>query len=166
MLSLLLALGCATANPLPAPTTSAPPSFLGDVGAPPVAEDPFAWDIQGQPLQAGSTGALTLRLVIPPDHFVYRDRVWVDVVDSAGLSVGELTLPPGERAHDPAGDMPDREQYGRDVFLSLPISASASTDAGLHSVVLDVHHQGCQPGLCYPPTTTRLTALLPVRSAE
>ena len=69
-------------------------------------------------------------------------------------------------AVDVAGDLPNREQYPTDVFIRVPLSATETTPVGLVEVGLEVRHQGCRPGLCFPPTTTPLTALVPVRSSD
>ena len=133
---------------------------------PPVEVDPFEWAATASPVEADAGGNITLRLVIPPSHFVYRDRVSIDVVDPAGLLIGEVMLPPGELRPDVGQDLPDREQYASDVFFTIPLSAAQTTTDGLAQVSLEVRHQGCRPGLCFPPTTTPLTALVPVRTSD
>lgn len=144
---------------------AAPPTFTLEA-PPPVEVDPFAWAVTAEPVDVGSDGALTLRLVVPPSHFVYRDRVSIVVLEPGPLSVGAVALPPGQVMADVAGDLPDREQYGADVFFTVPFTATRAAVAGLQSVTLQVEHQGCRPGLCFPPTRTELTTLVPVRASD
>ncbi len=165
LLTLILALGCAFATPPPPNLGGGSPPFGLD-SAPAVEVDPFAWDATGEPVDVGGTGAVTLRLVVPPTHFVYKDSVSISLVSGGQLSAGTVELPVGVVQPDVAGDLPDREQYGADVFITVPLTASSSADAGLQEVLLEVRHQGCRPGLCFPPTTTMLTALVPVRLAD
>ncbi|MFT6377311.1 MAG: hypothetical protein ACJARS_003972, partial [bacterium] len=161
----ILALGCAFATP-PPPSLGGGSSPFGLDSAPAVEVDPFAWDATGEPVVVGGDGRVTLRLVVPPTHFVYKDSVSISVVAGGELSAGPVILPVGVVQADVAGDLPDREQYGADVFMTVPLSAPLSATAGLQAVVLEVRHQGCRPGLCFPPTTTQLTALVPVRAAD
>lgn len=165
MLTLIFALGCAFATP-PPPSLAGGSSPFGLDSAPAIEVDPFAWDATGEPVVAGGDGRVTLRLVVPPTHFVYKDSVSITLVSGGQLSAGTVELPVGVVQPDVAGDLPDREQYGADVFIAVPLTAPSSAIAGLQEVVLEVRHQGCRPGLCFPPTTTQLTALVPVRVAD
>jgi hypothetical protein len=143
---------------------SAGPLLEAATGGPPVAlaaKDPFEWEIDPLVLQPGSSGRLVLRLVIPPDMHVYRDALTVEVIDAAGLLLGAADLPPGERMVDPADGSDVREMYRLSPVIYLPVSVPADK-SGLFQLVLRIRHQGCRPGLCFPPHEAEITAIVAV----
>jgi thiol:disulfide interchange protein len=133
--------------------------------AEPADVDPFAWDVEPATATIGQGGAITLDLHVPAGMHVYRDSVTVDVIDAGGLVLGTAERPPGLVRDDPALGDADRELYDLDVAIQLPVRAPTGPDH-LAEVALDVHHQGCRAGLCYPPVTTRLIAWVHVEDAK
>jgi hypothetical protein len=123
--------------------------------------DPFMWEAEPLVLAPGETGQLVLRLVIPPGMHVYRDQVFVDLVDAAGLDVGATDLPSGERVPDPATGSDFRELYAMTSIVYVPVTAPKKA-TGMYSPRLLVRHQGCRPGLCFPPQATPLSVLVRV----
>ncbi len=115
-------------------------------------------------MSPAESAEITRRLVVPQDHFVYQDAVSVEVVDAGPLQVGALELPAGVLGVDPAGEPVERMHYSADTYIALPIAVPTDVEAGLVTVVLDIRHQGCRPGLCFPPKTTRVEVLVPVRN--
>jgi thiol:disulfide interchange protein len=130
-----------------------------------IEPDPFGWQVAPLAMDPGTTGTLVLRLAVPAGTHVYRDQIDVQVADGAGLAVGKADLPPGLLGADPADadarTDAKRELYDQDVMIEVPITAPADA-RGLFTVLLDAHHQGCRPGLCYPPVTTRLEVMVHV----
>ena len=124
--------------------------------------DPFSWQVPATEVNAGGATTLMLRLVVPPGTHVYRDGIEVRVIDPGGLVVGAPDLPPGLKQADPGDPTGDvRELYDSDVLIAIPVS-SPSANTGLFTVALDLRHQGCKPGLCYPPVQTAIGALVHV----
>lgn len=136
------------------------------LGAPDLSgtKDPFSWVVPAVAVPAAGEATLMLRLVVPPGTHVYRDGIEVSVTDAGGLVVGAPDLPPGLKRADPGDPSNEvRELYDTDVLIAVPVAARAG-DAGLHTVGLDLRHQGCKPGLCYPPVQTTVGALVHVEA--
>ncbi len=144
---LFAACGPADAGSAPAPHLLPPPPPMTEV-------DPFVWETPPTSLE-GNPGKIELRLLVPAGMHVYRDQIEVHPIDTGGLTLGVPDFPPGELAPDPAGDLP-REMYSGDVIIYVPVSPAP----GLHSVVFSATHQGCKPGLCFPPKTQELTSIV------
>ena len=125
--------------------------------APAAEEDPFRWEAEPGSVGAGESARLVLRLVVPPGTHVYRDQIEVVVKDAAGFTVGAPDFPPGLKKPDPATGSDERELYDMDVVLHLPVTAPAA--GGLAKIVVEVRHQGCRPGLCFPPKVSTLEIL-------
>lgn len=139
------------------PTTAAPAQDVG------VDVDPFSWvDPVAVEIPAGGSGKISMRLIVPAGTHVYRDQIEVDVVDAGGLTIGATDLPAAMKVPDPGGTGEIRELYDRDVYVEMPISAP-KTLSGLVQVHLVARHQGCKPGLCFPPKATDMTALVRVK---
>ena len=133
---------------------SAEPSILDRYSSPaplPTEEDPFVWQVSPLTVAAGSMANVTLRLVVPPGDTVYRDQIDVVGHADAGLVVGAADLPPGRFHADPANGSDGRELYDMDVVVLVPVTVPRATAAGLVPLTLDLRHQGCRPGLCFPP---------------
>jgi thiol:disulfide interchange protein len=134
----------------------------------PVQADPFDWDIPVAAVVAGEPSRLRLRLVVPPEYHVYRDQLEVKVLAAGGLEFGEADFPKGSYKVDPAvagaGSTEARELYEQDVIVYLPVQAP-KRGASSAVVELELRHQGCKAGLCYPPVTQRRSVLVPVRPA-
>lgn len=146
MLTLLLSLN---AHALP-PYAERPPIEVAD-------EDPFAWETR---YDAGAR-RIVATLTIPDGHTVYRDQVELSVAEAKGLVVGRPDLPPGEVREDPAGREP-RELYAADLVVYLPVKR------GVGVVKLELRHQGCKGGLCFPPVSSERLVVVraPSDSAE
>lgn len=125
--------------------------------APASEEDPFRWEAEVPTLAAGQEGKIVLRLVVPAGMHVYRDQLEVVVRDAAGFTVGAADFPPGRKMADPATGSDERELYDLDVLVHLPVTAPAAS--GLSKLAVEVRHQGCRPGLCFPPKTATLDLL-------
>ncbi len=135
----------------------AAPELLG-------TKDPFSWVVPTFELSEGGAGTLMLRLVVPTGTHVYRDGIEVNVTNAGGLVVGTPDLPPGIKLVDPGDPSNEvRELYDHDVLVAIPVTAPAGA-TGLHTIALDLRHQGCKPGLCYAPVQTPIGALVHVKA--
>lgn len=129
--------------------------------APGVAADPFSWEVAPIEVVAGASGRVVLRLRVPAGTHIYRDGIEVLVADAGGLQVGPADVPPGLKRADPGDGGEIRELYDTDVLIEVPVTGRAP---GLYSVTFDLRHQGCKIGLCFPPKSTPVTALVRVRA--
>ncbi|TVQ93834.1 MAG: hypothetical protein EA397_03525 [Deltaproteobacteria bacterium] len=130
------------------------------------AVDPLQWKPLPPALVGDRPATLELHMAVPEGFHLYKDKIWVEVLDAGSLAVGAVELPPGRRVETSDPERPHREVFDEDVVLRLPIQASPATPLGLATMVLSVHHQGCYDGTCLPPQRRHLRVLIPVRPNE
>ncbi|MDX1498031.1 MAG: protein-disulfide reductase DsbD, partial [Salinisphaeraceae bacterium] len=90
---------------------------------------------------------LKLSWQIADGYYLYRHRFQFNVLEPAGLVLGEVELPQGQEKHDEYfGDI---QAYYQSVMASIPVVGELP-----ERIVLSVRYQGCaDKGLCYPPQT-------------
>ncbi len=87
-------------------------------------------------------------------YYLYRDKIKVTAPDGAA-TLGALATPAGEVHTDEY--FGEQVVFRGDVEVIVPVSAPPGT----RELALDVAFMGCaDAGLCYPPTTQRLTVRL------
>ncbi|BBD81162.1 protein-disulfide reductase DsbD family protein [Aerosticca soli] len=95
---------------------------------------------------------LLLRWDMPPNYYLYRDRLALRAPESPGVTLHPRWPAGGVQREDP-------EQGPVTVYvgpLELPVDVSGPVEAR-HPLTLEVRFQGCQDGgLCYPPMTRTL----------
>ncbi|TAH44438.1 MAG: hypothetical protein EYC71_08955 [Gammaproteobacteria bacterium] len=107
---------------------------------------------------APSGDRVDLHWQIAKDYFLYRGRIKAKSTQ-AGLTLGELELPPGKPKQDEFFGAV--EIYHDSVSGSLPFTLS---DASAQTVDLTVTVQGCHetdPKICYPPYPVKLSLVRP-----
>ena len=116
-------------------------------GAPTPTVDlqPFTWTVPSRAL--GPT--LDLKLTVPPGHAVYREYIEIRVVGGP-VKVGEPGFPEPELGVDPSNPEVYRALYRSDVPVTLPVT-------GAGTLQLELSHQGCRQGLCWPITRSTHT---------
>ncbi|MBP6482883.1 MAG: protein-disulfide reductase DsbD, partial [Pseudomonadales bacterium] len=98
---------------------------------------------------------------IADGYYLYRGKIKVGS-DTAGVVVGTVETPPGERKTDEF--LGDVEVYHGRASAVVPLTV----DDGVERVSLAVHIQGCherEPKICYPPHRTILDLVLPAATA-
>lgn len=105
---------------------------------------------------------LKIQWVIAPDHYLYKDKFLVKVMDAKQVAVGEPVLPNGEVKQD--------EFYGRIeaihnlAEISLPVHRTESGKTG--NFLLELGWQGCADKvLCYPAELKAFEVTLPAPKA-
>jgi len=103
---------------------------------------------------SSSPDRVTLRWDIADEYYLYRDKIKVTVPDG-GATLGAAQFPDGTLHVD--------EYFGEQVvyygqaLVTVPVSAAPGT----RELALDISYMGCaDAGLCYPPTTKRITVAL------
>ena len=98
---------------------------------------------------------------IADDYYLYRERMKTKSTD-AGVTLGALDLPDGEKKHDEfLGDV-EVYHHGLSAMQHLTVPASAS------KVALELRYQGCHqvdPKICFPPQKVVLNIDLPAAAA-
>ena len=128
--------------------------------------DPLQWKPLPPALVGNKPATLELHMAVPEGFHLYKDKIWVEVLDAGSLVVGPAELPSGRMVESSDPERPGREILDEDLVLRLPIQASPTTRLGLATMVLSVHHQGCYDGTCLPPQRRHLRVLIPVRPEE
>jgi len=124
------------------------------------AQNPFRLEVPGARVAPGASDRLEVVVRVPAGHHVYRDMMFVSVVDAGGLVVGEPSFPKGFEKPDPANPAATRELYDLDVYIDVPLQAPAA--AGPHEVRLQVGYQGCKGGLCFMPVVEDISVRVDV----
>ena len=103
---------------------------------------------------SSSPDRITLRWEVADGYYLYRDKVKLAVADQ----VATLGAP-----QFPAGTVHEDDYFGEQVvyYGELLSDVPVSAPAGTREIALDVTYMGCaDAGLCYPPTTRRVTVAL------
>jgi DsbC/DsbD-like thiol-disulfide interchange protein len=115
------------------------------------AANPFRVEVLGTRVAHGAQGRAEVRIIVPAGHHVYRDMMWVKVLDAGGLTLDDADFPPGLMRPDPADPGAERELYDMDVVIHVPITGNVAE--GTHTARIQVGYQGCKGGLCFMPAT-------------
>ncbi len=102
-------------------------------------------------------GSVQFDFKIADDYYLYRERVKVKSND-AGVTLGALDMPNGEKKHDEF--LGDVEVYHHGFTATQHLTAPADAD----KVSLELRYQGCHqvdPKICFPPQKVNLSILLP-----
>ncbi|MCU0764799.1 MAG: protein-disulfide reductase DsbD [Burkholderiaceae bacterium] len=103
---------------------------------------------------SSSPDRVTLRWDIADGYYLYRDKVKVAVPDGTA-TLGAPQLPEGKIHVDEY--FGEQVVYYGEAVATVPVAAPAGT----RELALDVSYMGCaDAGLCYPPTTKRITVAL------
>ena len=101
-----------------------------------------------------SPDRITLRWDIADDYYLYRDKVKVTVA-GADATLGTPLMPEGKSQFDDY--FGEQVVYYGELIANVPVAAAAGT----RELPIEVSYQGCaDAGLCYPPTTKRVTVAL------
>ena len=99
--------------------------------------------------QRDGGGKLFLRWTIAPGYYLYRDKL--QVLATAGQTLGEIVRPPGQPKVDP--NFGTVEVYHDSVSLQVDTAGATAVEVGW---------QGCaDAGLCYPPQKQTVALALP-----
>jgi len=94
---------------------------------------------------------------IADDYYLYRERFKTKAAD-AGVMLGALDLPDGEKKHDEF--LGDVEVYHHGLVATQHLTAAAS----LTTAAIELRYQGCHqvdPKICFPPQKVVLNVALP-----
>ncbi len=110
---------------------------------------------------AATPGVLKLHWDIAPDYYLYRGRM--KFTGAEGATLGDATLPDGEKHHDEY--LGDVEIYHHAVDATVPYTIAPGTQR----LKVAIRYQGChevEPKICYPPHTEQLDLPLPAGVAQ
>lgn len=90
-------------------------------------------------------------------YYLYRDKFKFEIQDAEGITIGTITMPPGEEKVDESfGKM---VVYHHDVDILIPL---VRTNLAPVKLTLLAKYQGCaEKGFCYPPQSKTMPLSLP-----
>ncbi|HEX6929451.1 MAG TPA: protein-disulfide reductase DsbD [Gammaproteobacteria bacterium] len=104
-------------------------------------------------------GTVTAEWVIADGYYLYRQQFRFEVVDNAGIALGEARFPEGTVHTDEF--FGEQEVYYQQVTIELPVIALDGGEPGV-PFMLRVRYQGCaDAGLCYPPIFKTVNVAVP-----
>ena len=113
-------------------------------------------------LTVSASDPLTLeaRWLVAPGYYLYRDKFRLSLLDTPGITIAGMEIPPGEPKDDPYFG-PQQVFHGEAVV----VARLRRELAGAQSVQLKAEYQGCaEIGVCYPPLSQTLSVALPANS--
>ena len=112
------------------------------------SKNPFRLEIQSPKLTVGESNEVKVMVVVPPDHHLYRDMMWINIISTSGVEVEAPEFPIGTFKADPANPSELREQYEQTPIVRMPV---VSHQEGKAEILLEIRYQGCQKTICYRP---------------
>ncbi|MDD1625590.1 MAG: protein-disulfide reductase DsbD, partial [Methylococcaceae bacterium] len=94
---------------------------------------------------------------IAKGYYLYREKIQLELTNSAGNQLGSYSIPRGTPAHDEAfGQV---ETFHDELGFDLPV---IRTNRSAQPITLLAKYQGCADrGVCYPPMTKEIALELP-----
>jgi thiol:disulfide interchange protein DsbD len=135
---------------------------LGEAERPPLLSVDQAF-IYNAVVADGNT--IMARVNIAGGYYLYRDKFVFQILDTPGVSILAVKLPPGQAKEDPF--MGSTEVYQGKTEIKIPIKLNRK-DTASETITLEASFQGCSEihGICYPPATQRISLELPPPSAS
>lgn len=105
---------------------------------------------------------LIVRWHIVDDHYLYRDRLSIELLDADGIQIDTVDMP--------AGESKDDEFYGQQTVYyheAELIAHLQRTDTTVRTIQVQVNYQGCSEklGVCYPPQQQQIPVTLAATEA-
>jgi len=131
------------------------------------ADQPFkaVGAVKGAPAEPGGGVTLEITLHVLAGHYVYRKDTSVTVTEPAGLTVGEPALPDPKVKFD-KWEKKEVGIYDKNAVIPIRVTVPAGTKPGTYVVKADVAYRGCNPKMCFFPTTDSLEFSVKVVAAE
>ena len=110
---------------------------------------------QAEIIETGPT-LLLARWTIADEYYLYRDKLTIRLIDSDGVSLGPVEIPPGETKHDEFfGEV---RVFHHEIEARIPLQRSSGKAA---DITLELGYQGCaEAGICYPPIKKQFAVTL------
>ena len=114
------------------------------------AIDPFQYtvDQSARRLFRGGETPVEITFLIPPNHYLYKDKMALTLADGDGYELGPVVLSPASVKKDPFTGQ-DKEVYFETSVLSTHIRPKAGASEGEKTLKLQLEYQGCSDKLCF-----------------
>lgn len=114
------------------------------------SEDPFQWDLSPRKVRvpAGGSFSVELDLAIPADHYLYKEKTTLILLEGKGIRGGSVESTPSIRKVDPFFRR-EMEIFTDSAFVRRTFLADPDLSPGKREIRLGVNYQGCREELCY-----------------
>ncbi len=123
------------------------------------------WDEEPVKVEAGRKFKVDITVRVPPDHYIYADRMDLDFVSLEGLRIDDIKFPkPGTRQDPFFGKT--MEVYKNDVTIEITGHVPEDSEAGERELSARLSFQGCSSKLCLRPEEQELVFRVDVAAAK
>lgn len=128
-------------------------------------QDPFdiSWNTSTKKVAVGESFRLDVYFFIPREHFLYKDKITLSLLDDQGYALKELNYSPSIRKHDVFRGK-ELEVYEEQARLSADIVVSSQAALSKGKARFVVTYQGCSPKLCFRQQTKEIAVPLTIVS--
>jgi thioredoxin:protein disulfide reductase len=114
------------------------------------SSDPFSytWDGSTRQFQTDQALALDVYLMIPPGHYLYKDKTDLSLIKGDGLFVESVEHSPPVTRMDPFSGK-EKEILEGTAFVRALVKATDKARTGTQLIELELRYQGCSQQLCY-----------------
>ncbi|HEX5038328.1 MAG TPA: cytochrome c biogenesis protein CcdA [bacterium] len=123
--------------------------------------DPFQYtvDQSARTVFRGGETPVEITFLIPPSHYLYKDKMALTVLEGEGYELGPIVLSPAAVTKDPFTGA-DEQVYFETAVLNTHLRPKAGAPEGETTVKLQLEYQGCSDKLCF--RLTRKEIAIPV----
>jgi thiol:disulfide interchange protein DsbD len=133
--------------------------FIAGLAQAQVPKNPFSVRASLTPSEVvtGGNFVITVAIMIPPEHFLYAERLAVTPQPNAGVIFEPAKFPVASEKPDPFGEQPVKIFADKPIEIAVPARLNRDIALGKTSIRLDVRYQGCTKKLCYFPKTEQFS---------
>ncbi len=111
--------------------------------------------VDGSPVAPGGSATAKITIHILDDHYLYQTDTSVEVTDAAGLTAGEPAFPKAKVKFD-KWENKDVAIFDKTIEVPVALQVPAGLAAGTYVVKMDVRYRGCNPKMCFFPSSDSL----------
>ena len=121
--------------------------------------------VVGSPVAPGGTATAKITIHVLDEHYIYHADTSVEVVEAAGLTVGDPAFPEPKVKFDKWEDK-DVAIFNKTIDVPVALQVPAGMAAGTYVVKMDVRYRGCNPKMCFFPSSDSLEFSVQVAAGD
>lgn len=113
-------------------------------------QDPFEFSLKKKTylLKPQETVSIDIFFNIPKDHYLYKDKTAIRLLEGDGLELKAIRYPPSVIKKDPFLGR-KLEIYKESSRVTVELRAKSSAPLGRQKITLELIYQGCSPKFCF-----------------
>ncbi len=129
--------------------------------------NPFEWEVNlsEKQIQAGEDIPLEIFFRIPPKHFLYRNKLELQILEGEGFHLSAPEYSPSYSKKDPFSEK-TLEIFESTATLKTKIQSESNLSPGQYTLKLLLSYQGCSDSLCYRQMKHELSLPILIKSAS